>query len=76
MFCYFLNVRKFVSKAGKECCIFTIASPEGDVSEFFVSDEVYSAAVEKLSPFDNIELTLTANRGKFSVSGFEHVVQS
>lgn len=75
MFCYFLNVRQFVSKAGKNCCIFTIASPDGDVSEFFVSEDIYQQAVDLLNPFDYIELALTASRGRFSVSGFTHALR-
>lgn len=76
MLCYFLNIRKFVSKAGHDCFIFTIASPEGDVSEFFVSEDIYIEASNSLAAFDYIEVSLTANRGRFSITGFEHVVKS
>lgn len=75
MYCYFLNARQFVSKAGKTCSIFTIASPDGFVSEFFISDDLYQQAVDILSPFDYIDLSLSALRGKFTVFGFHHAVR-
>ena len=76
MLCYFLNARKFVSKAGHDCFIFTIASPEGDVSEFFVSEDIYIKASNDLAAFDYIEISLTSNRGRFSISSFERAVRS
>lgn len=76
MFCFFLNVHKFVSKAGNHCYILTIASPEGEVSEFFVTEDLYQQAVELFNPFDYIELVLTASRGRISVTGFTHALRS
>lgn len=76
MFCYFLNVRQFVSKAGRNCSVITIASPEGDVSEFFINEELYKQALDLLNPFDYIELSVTACRGRFTVSGFTPALRS
>lgn len=73
MLCYFLNVRKFISKSGKDCYMLTVASTDGDVSDFFISDIVYGLASESFSPFEYVELSLTASRGRFTVSGIEHV---
>lgn len=73
MLCYFLNVRKFISKSGKDCYMLTVASPDGDVSDFFISDTVYGLASETFAPFEYVELSLTASRGKFTVSGIERV---
>lgn len=73
MLCYFLSVRKFISKSGKDCYMLTVASPDGDVSDFFITDVVYAMASETFAPFEYVELSLTASRGRFTVSGIERV---
>lgn len=73
MLCYFLNVRKFISRSGKDCYMLTVASPEGDVSEFFITDTVYGMASETFAPFEYVQLSLTASRGRFTVAGIERV---
>lgn len=76
MFCFFLNVHKFVSRAGNNCYILTIASPEGEVSEFFITEDLYKQAVDLFNPFDYFELVLTAARGRITVTGFTPALRS
>lgn len=73
MFCFFLNVRKFISKLGKDCYILTVASVDGEVSDFFINDTLYGMASETFAPFEYVELALTASRGRFTVTGIDRV---
>ena len=73
MKCYFLNSRKFLSKAGKSCFIITIANSDGEVSEFFISEELYNYASQSFSPFDYVEVSITFSRGHASLCGITHI---
>lgn len=73
MKCYFLNARKFMSKAGKSFFMITIANRDGEVSEFFVSEELYDYAVRSFNPFDYVEIAMSVSRGHVSLCGIEHV---
>lgn len=73
MKCYFLNARKFSSKAGKSCFMITIANRDGEVSEFFVTEELYDSAAQSFSPFDYVEVAMSVSRGHVSLSGISHI---
>lgn len=73
MKCYFLNARKFSSKAGKSCFMITIANCDGEVSEFFVSEELYDYAARSFRPFDYVEVAMSVSRGHVSLSGIDRV---
>lgn len=71
MFCYFLNCRKIISKSNKHFFILTVASGEGDVSEFFLSEALYDCLVQTFRPFDYINLNITVRHGRIVVSSAE-----
>lgn len=71
MFCYFLNCRKIVSKAGKEFFILTVATQDGDVSEFFVSENLYNSLSSVVLPFDYVNLMVNVQRGRVTVTSVE-----
>lgn len=67
MKCYFLNARTFSSKSGKSYYVVTIANREGEVSEFFVSQEFYDLVAGTFKPFDFVEADLSVSRGRVSL---------
>lgn len=72
MFCYYLNCRHFLSKSSKDCYMLTVASPLGDVSDFFISKELFNSFSENSAPFDYIRLDMTFGRnGSPVVSNYE-----
>lgn len=72
MFCYYLNCRHFLSKSSKDCYMLTVASPFGDVSDFFISKELFNSFSENSAPFDYIRLDMTFGRnGSPVVSNYE-----
>lgn len=71
MKCYFLNVRRFVSKAGKDCCMLTVADLDGQVSEFFIAPTLFEQLDASLRPFDFIDVELSVSRGRVSVHAVE-----
>lgn len=73
MKCYFLNVRTFLSKSGKSCYMITIANCDGEVSEFFISKELYDFVSSSFSPFDYVEVSIVVARGHVSLSGINRI---
>lgn len=71
MKCYFLNVRRFVSKAGKDCCILTVADPDGQISEFFITPRIFEQLDSDARPFDFVDVELSVSRGRISVHSVE-----
>lgn len=74
MFCYFLNCRKFLSKSAKLCYILTVASPDGEVSEFFLNEDTYDSLVGNYGAFDCINLGISVSRGRVSIISVEHAL--
>lgn len=70
---YFLNARTFMSKAGKSCFMITIANHDGEVSEFFVSEELFNVASKSFNPFDYVSVEVTFSRGHATLCGISPV---
>lgn len=71
MKCYFLNVRRFVSKAGKDCCLLTVTDSSGQVSEFFISPDLFEQLDGNYRPFNFIDVEISVSRGRVSVFNVE-----
>lgn len=71
MKCYFLNVRRFVSKAGKDCSMLTVADLDGQVSEFFIPPALFEQLDANVRPFDFVDVELSVSRGRVSVHSVE-----
>lgn len=71
MKCYFLNVRRFVSKAGKDCCMLTVADLDGQVNEFFITSVLFEQLDAGVRPFDFVDVELSVSRGRVSVHAVE-----
>lgn len=61
MRCYFLNCRSFKSKNGKDCYMITVSTPDGMVSDFFVSKESYEI-FKGVKAFDFVNLDISFSR--------------
>lgn len=75
MTCYFLNVRNFRSKSKNECYLLTVANKDGEVSEFFITSDLYESLCSSFAPFDLVSIELSYARGRCSVLSVEHVVE-
>lgn len=75
MKCYFLNVRKFISKSGTDCHMLTVADANGEVSDFFITAQQFSDFSDFV-PFDFCELTLSVKRNRISVVSLESALVS
>lgn len=77
MFCYYLNCRHFLSKSNKDCYMLTVASSAGDVSDFFISKQLFTAFSENSNPFDYVRLDITFGRnGSPVVASYEPALSS
>lgn len=70
---YFLNARKFISKSGKTCYVVSVANCDGEVSEFFVSQDFYNNVSTSFAPFDYVEISFNVSRGFVLLSGINHI---
>lgn len=72
MFCYYLNCRHFLSKSNRDCYVLTVASEAGDVSDFFISKQLFTTFSENSAPFDYVRLDMAFGRnGSPLVLGYE-----
>lgn len=70
MVCYFLNVKRIVSKKDKVFFIMQVADLTGVVSELFVSEDIF-AITSTLCPFDRIVLNISLSSGRINVESIE-----
>lgn len=70
MICYFLNIKRIVSKKDKVFFIMQVADLSGTVSEFFVSEDIFKIASSFL-PFDRIVLNISLSSGRVNVESIE-----
>lgn len=70
MVCYFLNVKRIVSKKDKVFFIMQVADLNGTVSEFFVSEDIFKI-VSNFLPFDRIVLNISLSSGRVNVESIE-----
>lgn len=70
MVCYFLNVKRIVSKKDKVFFIMQVADLSGIVSELFVSEDIFKIASNFL-PFDRIVLNISLSSGRVNVESIE-----
>lgn len=70
---YFLNARKFMSKSGKTCYVVSVANRDGEVSEFFVSEDFYNNVSASFAPFDFVEISFNVSRGFVLLSDISHI---
>lgn len=70
MTCYFLNIKRIVSKKDKVYFIMQVADLSGTVSEFFVSEDIFKIASSFL-PFDRIVLNISLSSGRVNVESIE-----
>lgn len=70
MVCYFLNVKRIVSKKDKVFFIMQVADLNGTVSELFVSEDIFKVASNFL-PFDRIVLNISLSSGRVNVESIE-----
>lgn len=70
MVCYFLNVKRIVSKKDKVFFIMQVADLNGTVSELFVSEDIFKIASNFL-PFDRIVLNISLSSGRVNVESIE-----
>lgn len=70
MICYFLNIKRIVSKKDKVFFIMQVADLSGTVSELFVSEDIFKIASSFL-PFDRIVLNISLSSGRVNVESIE-----